>query len=133
MTPITHRTPSCYSTAARRSGLQLLITLAATLPIALPIAVSAQVNVEALRQDDPPLGRSGTFGGDLTVRTGNVQLVQLNLNARLYKVTESVTTLIVGAGDSACRVGPASRRRVCSTIERRTGTTISSRRSGTDS
>ena len=98
MTPTTHRTPSCYSTAARRSGLRLLITLAATLPITLPNSVSAQVNVEALRQDDPPLGRSGTFGGDLTVRTGNVQLVQLNLNARLYKVTESVTTLIVGSG-----------------------------------
>jgi len=60
--------------------------------------MSAQVNVEALRQDDPPLGRSGTFGGDLTLRTGNVDLVQLNLNARLYRVTESVRTLMVGNG-----------------------------------
>ena len=99
MTPTTHRTPSCYSTAVRLGGLRLLIALAATLPITLPatlpIPASAQVNVEALRQEDPPLGRSGTFGGDLTVRTGNVQLVQLNLNARLYKVTETVTRLIV--------------------------------------
>jgi len=30
--------------------------------------------MEALRQDDPPLGYSGTFGGDLTMRTGNVDL-----------------------------------------------------------
>ena len=60
--------------------------------------MSAQVNVEALRSDDPPLGYSGTFGGDLALRTGNVELVQLGLNARLYNVTESVTRLIVGNG-----------------------------------
>ena len=88
MTPTTHRTP------LRRSAWPLLITLA----VALPLPVSAQVNVEALRQDDPPLGYSGTFGGDLTLRTGNVDLVQLGLNARLYRVTESVTQLIVGNG-----------------------------------
>ena len=76
------------------SGLQLLIVLAA----ALPFPMSAQVNVEALRQDNPPLGYSGTFGGDLTLRTGNVELVQIGLNARLYKVTEARTTLMVGNG-----------------------------------
>jgi hypothetical protein len=92
MTSTTHRTPK------RRSELRLLLALAAALPMTLPIPVDAQVNVEALRQEDPPLGRSGTFGGDLTVRTGNVDLVQLNLNARLYLVTESVTRLIVGNG-----------------------------------
>ena len=54
--------------------------------------------MEALRQDDPPLGYSGTFGGDLTLRTGNVDLIQLGLNARLYKATESITRLIVGNG-----------------------------------
>ncbi|PCI15365.1 MAG: hypothetical protein COB68_12995, partial [SAR202 cluster bacterium] len=51
---------------------------------------------EALRQDDPPIGYSGTVGGDLTFRTGNVDLVQVGLNARLYRVTESATRLIVG-------------------------------------
>jgi len=85
MTPVFHLTP-------RR--LRVLIALAA----ALPSPTSAQVNVEALRQDDPPLGRSGTFGGDLTLRTGNVDLVQLGLNARLYRVTESARTLMVGNG-----------------------------------
>ncbi len=92
MTPTTHRTPP------RRSGLRLLIALVAALPSTLPMPVSAQVNVEALRQEEPPLGRSGTFGGNLTVRTGNVDLVQVDLNARLYRVTESVTRLIVGSG-----------------------------------
>jgi len=87
MIPVRHLT-------LRYSGLRLLIVLAAS----LPLPVSAQVNVEALRQEDPPLGYSGTFGGDLTLRTGNVELVQLGLNARLYRVTESSTRLIVGNG-----------------------------------
>ena len=93
MTPTSYRTPS-YSSAVRCRGLLVLITLAA----ALPTQAFAQVNVEALRTDDPPLGHSGTFGGDLTLRTGNVDLVQLDLNARIYLVTESVTRLIVGDG-----------------------------------
>ena len=88
MTPVTHLTHLC------RNSCRLLIALAA----ALPLPMSAQVNVEALRQDDPPLGYSGSFGGDLTVRTGNVDLVQLGVNGRLYRVTESVTSLIVGNG-----------------------------------
>ena len=70
---------------------------AAALAVA-PSLLSAQVNVEALRRDDPPLGYSGTVGGDLTVRTGNVDFVQVGLEARLYHVTESVTTLMVGDG-----------------------------------
>ena len=88
MTPTTHRSHP------RLSGLRLLIVLAA----ALPLPISAQVNVEALRRDDPPLGYSGTFGGDLAIRTGNVDFVQFGLNARLCKVTETVTRLIVGNG-----------------------------------
>jgi len=88
MIPATHLTP------LRRKGLRLLIALAA----AFPLPLSAQVNVEELRRDDPPLGYSGALGGDLTLRTGNVDLIQLGLNARLYRVTESVTTLMVGNG-----------------------------------
>ena len=88
MTPVTDPTP------LRRSGRRLLIVLAAT----LPPPVSAQVDVEALRQDNPPLGYSGTVGGDLTLRTGNVDLVQVGLNVRLYNVTETSTRLTVGNG-----------------------------------
>ena len=80
--------------ALRPNGLKLFIVLAT----ALPSGMSAQVNVEALRRDDPPLGYSGTFGGDLAIRTGNVDFVQFGLNARLYRVTETVTRLIVGNG-----------------------------------
>lgn len=90
MTPVRHLT-------LPQSGLQLLIVIAVA-AAGFPFPVPAQVNVEALRQDDPPLGYSGTFGGDLTVRTGNVELVQIGLNARVYRVTESVTRLMVGNG-----------------------------------
>ena len=88
MTLKTHRSPP------RLSGVRLLIVFAA----AVPLPMSAQVNVEALRRDEPPIGSSGTFGGDLAIRTGNVDFVQFGLNARLYRVTESVTRLMVGNG-----------------------------------
>jgi hypothetical protein len=78
--------------------LRILLASLALLAAAFPPALSGQVNVEALRRDDPPLGYSGTVGGDFTVRTGNVDFVQLGLEARLYEVTERVTTLIVGDG-----------------------------------
>ena len=87
MTPLPRLTPC-------RNGALVLITLAAT----LPFPTSAQVNVEALRQDNPPLGYSGAFGGDLTLRTGNVDLLQVGLDVRLYRVTESATQLVVGSG-----------------------------------
>jgi len=87
-------TLASQTTLPGRNALPLLIALAA----AIPLPMSAQVNVEALRTDDPPLGYSGTFGGDLAIRTGNVDFVQLGINARLYKVTESATRLIVGNG-----------------------------------
>ena len=74
----------------------LLIALAVA--AAAPSLLSAQVNVEALRSNDPPLGYSGTVGGDLALRTGNVDLVQIGLNAHLYRVTESVTRLLIGNG-----------------------------------
>ncbi len=90
MTPVRHLT-------LPQSGLRLLIVLAVA-AAGFPFPVPAQVNIEALRQDDPPLGYSGTFGGDLTVRTGNVELIQIALNARVYRVTESVTRLMVGNG-----------------------------------
>lgn len=75
-----------------------LASLFTALALAAPLGLEAQVNVEALRRDDLPLGQSGTIGGDLTVRTGNVDFVQVGLEARLYDVKESVTTLIVGDG-----------------------------------
>ena len=75
-----------------RTWLQVLAALGAVAP------TQAQVNVEALTREEPPLGRSGALGGDLAVRTGNVDFVAVNLRARLYTVTESETRLIVGNG-----------------------------------
>ena len=70
----------------------------ATLLIVFASPAHAQVNIEALRSDDPPLGRSGSFGGDFTLRTGNVDFVQFGFNGRHYVVSENLTTLIVGNG-----------------------------------
>lgn len=74
------------------------ILLISLLTLSTPTFLAGQINVEALRRDDPPMGYSGTLGGDLTVRTGNVDFVQLGLEARLYRVTPSVTTLMVADG-----------------------------------
>ena len=80
-------------------AVPLALLLLAILPLALATAAAgAQVNVEALRRDDPPLGRSGSIGGDLTVRTGNVDFVQIGLDARLYDVTASATRLVAVDG-----------------------------------
>lgn len=78
--------------------MKLRVALLVLVALPLPSRASAQINVEALRRDDPPPGYSGTLGGDLTVRTGNVDFVQLGLEARLYHVTERVTTLMVADG-----------------------------------
>lgn len=66
--------------------------------LAVPAPGAAQVNVEALRRDDPPLGRSGSIGSDLTIRTGNVDFVAVDLRARVDRVTESHADLLVGNG-----------------------------------
>ena len=43
-----------------------------------PGALHAQVNVEVLRTDSLPLGRSGSVGGDMSIRTGNVGFIALD-------------------------------------------------------
>ena len=76
-----------------------LRTLAAVAVLALlPGGLDAQVNVERLRVDDPPLGVSGSLTGNLSIQTGNTDFVQVGLNGRIYDVTEAVTTLMVGNG-----------------------------------
>ncbi len=58
----------------------------------------AQVNIEALSVTSPPLGRSGSIGGDLSLRSGNVDFVALDLRARMYEVTPTEIRLLVGSG-----------------------------------
>lgn len=74
-------------------GTALLASLALTSPDA-----SAQVNIEVLRIDSLPLGRSGSIGGDMSIRTGNVDFVALDVRGRIYDVTPSETRLIIGNG-----------------------------------
>lgn len=80
-----------------RTRTQLL-----TVPVALSLAMTAdaaaQVNIESLRRDDPPEGISGSVGGDLNVTTGNTDFVAVNLNARLTRVLDMRTDLLIGQG-----------------------------------
>lgn len=78
------------------SALVVAATFLSGVPAVSPIA--AQVDIEALRADEPPLGRSGTLGGDLSIRTGNVDFIALDLSARLYDVTERESRLLIGDG-----------------------------------
>jgi hypothetical protein len=80
------------ATARRRISHAIALLGLAASPL------TAQVNIEALRPDDPPVGRSGSLSGDLTVRTGNIDFVQLAFGARHQHVTESLTTLVIGDG-----------------------------------
>jgi hypothetical protein len=82
------------SLTARRFRPLTVFTVLAMLPAGL----DAQVNIERLRIDDPPLGVSGSLSSNLTVQTGNTDFVQVALSGRIYNVTEAVTTLMVGNG-----------------------------------
>lgn len=60
--------------------------------------VAGQVNIEDLRPEGPPPGVSGSVGGDLTIRTGNTDFVQIGIEGRRTRVTEPLTVLMVGQG-----------------------------------
>ncbi len=64
----------------------------------LPGLAAGQVEIEALSREDPPLGRSGTIGGDVAARTGNVDFVAFDFRARTYLVSETRTRLVQGNG-----------------------------------
>jgi hypothetical protein len=81
----------------RLRGSHPLVLGFALLVGAVPSA-RAQVNIEALRPTELPTGRSGSLGGNLTVRTGNVDFVQLDIEGRHNVVQEGVTTLVIGTG-----------------------------------
>lgn len=80
---------------ARLAGWLTAVALV-TLPAHSPLA--AQVNIESFRREDPPQGLSGSLSGDVNITTGNVDLVQMNLGARLTHTRELVQTLMVGQG-----------------------------------
>ena len=81
-------------------SLPTIVRIAPYVALILLVAhpVAGQVNIEALTRNDPPFGRSGSVGGDMTLRTGNVDFIQFGVNARHYIVEEQVRTLMVGNG-----------------------------------
>lgn len=83
-------------------GLRLRVSHTLVLGFVLLVgavpSARAQVNIEALRPTELPTGRSGSVGGNLTVRTGNVDFVQLDIEGRHNVVEEGVTTLAIGTG-----------------------------------
>lgn len=76
----------------------LLVFALAGAPPSFGDSAAAQVNIESFRREDPPQGLSGTLSGDLNVTTGNVDLIQINLGARLTYVQGLVQSLMVGQG-----------------------------------
>lgn len=63
-----------------------------------PGALSAQVDIEVLRIDSLSFGRSGSIGGDVSLRTGNVDFVAFDVRANVYDVTDTEMRLFVGDG-----------------------------------
>lgn len=63
-----------------------------------PAHLHAQVDIESLRPEAASEGVSGSLGGDLTVKTGNTDLVETDLRARLDWVRGSAATLLIGEG-----------------------------------
>ena len=75
-----------------------LFSLFIAFVVVFPGQITAQVDIEALRTEDPPMGYSGSIGSNVTLRTGNVDFIQVGLNARLFHVDDLTTTLVVGNG-----------------------------------
>jgi Protein of unknown function, DUF481 len=99
--PFSRRVDRQHTAAAVISAVPFLLSavvFGAGLLLGHPVSTSAQVNVEALRRDDPPLGRSGSLGGDLAIRTGNVDFIALNIRARAYAVSDTETRLLIANG-----------------------------------
>ncbi len=93
-------TVSLRTSRSRLIRVELLVLGSALLlyPGLRPASLDAQVNIEVLRTDSLPLGRSGSVGGDLSIRTGNVDFVALDVRGRVYDVFPTETRLLVGNG-----------------------------------
>jgi hypothetical protein len=68
----------------------------AALLTAAPVVLTAQVNVEQLRVTNAGLGVSGSAGAGFSARTGNVELVLLNFDARAEYDRAGWLTFLVG-------------------------------------
>lgn len=110
------RTPGVGPSSARRVSATEgphapihLTRVAATLAVLGASLVAgrlrAQVNIESLRPAGAQRPLSGSAAMDLSVRTGNTQLVQLTLGVRMDLARGPARTLLVGHGDIGLQGG----------------------------
>ncbi len=84
------------------SGLHKIRNLGALIAfvsVAITSPVQGQVNIEALRTEDSDSGLVGMVGVDLLLRTGNVDLVKLDVDARADHLTPRSSTLLLVNAD----------------------------------
>ena len=72
--------------------------LLATLLVATS-QTSAQVNIEMLRQEEDVKGVATSLGMDLSLQTGNVELVEFGVRGRVDYVGDAITTFLLSSGD----------------------------------
>lgn len=61
--------------------------------------VFAQVNIEQIRRDSTDHGVTGAAGFDLAFRTGNVDIIKFDINARIDYVVGDFRTFVMAGGD----------------------------------
>lgn len=68
------------------------------LALLLPSSLAAQVDIESLRREGTPSGVSGSLGGALSLETGNVDKLEVDLEGRINWVRGSTSTVLLGEG-----------------------------------
>ena len=84
-----------------------LVPALAAVALTLPTVATAQVNIEQLRRDSTDRGVSGSLGFDLAFRTGNVDLVKVDVATRLDYAVAHFRTFLAAGGDFGWESGNA--------------------------
>jgi len=82
--------------------LHILISAALTL---LSAPADGQVNIEGMRGNVEDPGVSGELGLSASARTGNVEVVELGIEARVVNATSAATLMLIGSGDAGWEDG----------------------------
>ena len=81
------------------TGRQSLVGAALIVGLCAATSASGQVNIEQLRRDSVVRRLSGSLETDLSVRTGNVDLIKLGASARLDYAINHFRTFVIVRGD----------------------------------
>ncbi len=81
-------------------------------------STAAQVNIESLRSGDTPPGMSGSLGMDLSVRTGNVEIVEIKPNGRVAYAGAHLTTTVIASASFGWQGGERFSMKRCYTCDR---------------